>query len=198
MAHLANLEVQVPRAKNSVAGIGRKKTSPHSCYLRVGGSSSVYVVTLNWNLDPTKGKGHYCATEHDAKPCPGNTFSMKRTWGAIIDRDRNDPRQYCKHVKAALADTEAIAEAQEIRAQAFGTPEPAPVVVVPEPEPEPVIVAEVSEIETAKLRLAEIEAEGARVRDEIAAAERAECFAAVAALEKRFGYSLMREALKAA
>lgn len=196
MAHLRNLEVAVDYEKNRRVGTGRSKTSPHSCYLRVGGSRDVYSVTLNWNRDPKLGKGHFCATEHDGKPCPGNTFSMKKRWGAIIDRDRNAPHMYCKHVKGALADIEAIAEAQEIRAQAFGTvatPEP-----VIEPKPAPVVAVEPEQVKTAAERLAELDRERAELAEELAAEERAECFAAVAELEKRFGYSLVREALRAA
>ena len=117
-------------------------------------------------------------------------------FGPINRRDTRNSEAWCKHVQAALANTEALAEAQEITARTFGkaprvepTPEPAPVA-------EPVTVKAEPVSETAADRLRKLEAEAEALREEIRAEESAELRESVKALVDRFDYDRVREALR--
>ena len=117
MAHLENGQVEVDRDSNlSIYGpSGTRKRKATSSYLLVGGSSNTYKVTIS-----TAG-AHFC-NDHAGEPCKGNTFGKARKYGSVHKRDRNDAQQWCKHVSAALASPELIAEAQDLTASAFGAP----------------------------------------------------------------------------
>lgn len=178
MSHLRNGEVMVDMNRNEsqTGDAGTRKRSADSCYLVVGGSSDAYSVTVNFN------SGHFCKLDHSGDPCKGNLYGKKKKYGAVNVRDTRDPEQWCKHVKAALADTEAVAEAQEITARAFGKR-------TPEPTPEPVKVEG-----SARERLAALETEQTRLRNEIKKADAADLTAAIAELVKKYGYSAVADA----
>jgi hypothetical protein len=137
---------------------GRKKRSKDSLYLLVGGSSCAYDVTVNFET----ANGHWCQKETGER-CHGNGNGKARTYGIPSARDKHNPIHWCKHVQAALAATEALAEASDRTAKAFGlkaeriatkaaTPKPAPVA-----KPAPTVTA------SARDRLAAIEAEKAAI-----------------------------------
>jgi hypothetical protein len=134
---------------------GRKKRSEDSLYLLVGGSRDVYDVTVNFE---TK-NGHWCQTVAGSR-CHGNGNGKGQKYGPPQSRDKHNPIEWCKHVQAALAATEALAEASDRTAKAFGrkaeriaaTPKPAPVA-----KPAPTVTA------SARDRLAAIEAEKAAI-----------------------------------
>lgn len=115
MAQLNDREVQVDVDRNSSPkGNGGKVRSAESCYLLVGGSTSDYSVTINYST------GHFCTANHNPTDvCKGNTYSMAKKFGSIGERNTQDPNQWCKHIKAALDETEMIAEAQDITARTF-------------------------------------------------------------------------------
>jgi hypothetical protein len=116
MASLRDREVAVSDKNDKVMGpSGRKKRSADSFYLEVGGSSDSYNVTINFKSP----QGHWCEKFSGAR-CHGNGNGKSRTYGKPPARDKYDPKQWCKHVQAALADVEKLAEAQERTAVAFG------------------------------------------------------------------------------
>lgn len=181
MAHLRNGEVEVDRASNEskLGPSGTRKRAATSCYLLVGGSSNTYKVTIS-----TAG-GHFCV-DHAGAPCKGNLHGKGQKYGSVHNRDRNDARQWCKHVAAALADGEKIAEAQEITAAAFGAPKVKPVAPkAVEAKPAPVVA-------DAKVRLAELEVEAAKLRASVEIGDK------VAALVAEYGREAVAEAIKAA
>jgi hypothetical protein len=145
-------------------------------------------VTINFKT------GHFCTVD-GGSACKGNLHGKGQKWGSIGERNTRDPQQWCKHVQAALAAHELLAEAQEITAQAFGNPPKVQaqrkVTRVKDLAPQ---VAEKSAAE----RLAEIEAEASALRRSIAKERTAEAAAAVSALVAKFGYDEIREALREA
>lgn len=152
MADLRDREVAVSDKNDSRQGpSGRRVRSADSFYLEVGGSRDSYNVTVNFESK----NGHWCE-KFDGSRCHGNGNGKGQRYGPPQSRDKRDPDQWCKHVKAALADTEKLAEAQDRTARAFGAKaEPvAPKAV--EAKPAAVVVG-------AKVRLAEIEAEKAAI-----------------------------------
>lgn len=180
MAHLRDGEVEVDRDSNlSVKGpSGTRKRAATSCYLLVGGSSNTYKVTIS-----TAG-AHFCV-DHAGKPCKGNTFGKAQTYGSVHGRNREDARQWCKHVGAALASPELIAEAQDITAGAFGLKPKS------EPEPAPVTPPTLTPTGDARKRLAELDAERAALAASIAVES------GVRALVDEHGGDAVREALDA-
>jgi hypothetical protein len=161
---------------------GRKKRSEDSLYLLVGGSSCAYDVTVNFET----ANGHWCQKETGER-CHGNGNGKARTYGIPSARDKHNPIHWCKHVQAALAATEALAEASDRTAKAFGrkaeriaaTPKPAPVA-----KPAPTVTA------SARDRLAAIEAEAAAIRADVGGK--------VAALVAEFGPEAVKAAIEAA
>ena len=192
---LRNLEVAVDEERNSTTlGDARNAARPReeaSCYLLVGGSNDVYSVTMNYTEEAGKG-GHFCKIAHSGKPCPGNTFSLKKTHGAANQRDVHNPAQWCKHIKAAFAAPEMIAEAQDITARAFGR---TATVTIKEPVP---AFETVKAEPTARERLAEIEAEADALRETLKAEKAGELRDAVAALLETHEWDDIIEALNAA
>ncbi len=152
MADLRDREVAVSDKNDSRNGpSGRRARSADSFYLLVGGSSDVYDVTVNFDSK----NGHWCQTVAGSR-CHGNGNGKGRKYGPPQSRDKRNPIEWCKHVQAALADTEALAEAQERTAKAFGG------AVIVTPTPEPVAVAP-TVTASARERLAAIEAEKAAI-----------------------------------
>jgi hypothetical protein len=137
---------------------GRRARSADSFYLLVGGSSDIYDVTVNFDSK----NGHWCQTVAGAR-CHGNGNGKGRKYGPPQSRDKRNPIEWCKHVQAALADTEALAEAQDRTAKAFGRVADS-FKPKPEPKPEPVAPTVTA---NARERLAAIEAEKAAIVAEI-------------------------------
>jgi hypothetical protein len=161
---------------------GRRARSPQSFYLEVGGSRDIYNVTVNFESK----NGHWCE-KVTGERCHGNG-NGKRNYGPPQQRDKRDPNQWCKHVQAALADTEKLAEAQERTAAAFGNvAEP---VAKPEPTPEPVAPKAKPVTASARERLAAIDAEAAAIRAEVGGK--------VAALVAEYGPEAVKAAIEAA
>jgi phenylpyruvate tautomerase PptA (4-oxalocrotonate tautomerase family) len=157
MADLRDREVAVSEKNDSRTGpSGRRARSADSFYLLVGGSRDVYDVTVNFDSK----NGHWCQTVAGAR-CHGNGNGKGQKYGPPQQRDKRDPQQWCKHVQAALADTEALAEAQDRTAKAFGR-----VADSYKPKPEPKQVAP-TVTANARERLAAIEAEKAAIVAEI-------------------------------
>jgi hypothetical protein len=192
MADLRNNETMVGPKNDSVMGpAGTRKRSRDSLYMLVGGSSDVYDVTVNFE----SANGHWCQKESGAR-CHGNGNGKSRTYGKPSERDKRNPQHWCKHVKAALADVEGLAEAEERTARAFGEATTATVIVKParpafEEKAEPV-----KGEPTARERLAVVEAEHARLREEVEAEETAEIRDAISALVKRFDWSRVNDAIE--
>ena len=190
MADLRNNETMVgPKNDSRMGPSGKKARLRSSLYMLVGGSSDVYDVTVNF--DSTN--GHWCQKESGAR-CHGNGNGKSRTYGPPPQRDKRNPEHWCKHVKAALADVEGLAEAEERTARAFGESTTATVKVhAPKPafDNEPVKAEK-----TARERLAEIEAEADTLRETLAAEKAVELREAVAALLKRWDYYEIKDALK--
>ncbi len=116
MADLRNNEVAVSEKNDSAQGpSGKKRRMRSSLYLLVGGSSDVYDVTVNFEST----NGHWCQKESGAR-CHGNGNGKGQKYGPPQGRDKRNPVEWCKHVAAALADVEALAEAEERTAAAFG------------------------------------------------------------------------------
>ncbi len=178
MAQLGNGEVQVDRPRNESKNgdSGRRARSPKSAYLLVGGSSDTYSVTVNFAT------GHFCKKDGEkGAMCQGNMNGKARNYGHVSKRDTRNAVEWCKHVKAAMANTEALSEAQEITATTFGRKqEPAPVA-----PPVPVAVIDPA------IRLAEINTEMEALRGQIVAEK-------VAALFEEHGREAVLEAIKAA
>ena len=181
MAQLGNGEVLVDRPRNESRNgdSGRRARSPKSAYLLVGGSSDTYSVTVNFAT------GHFCKKDGGAN-CHGNMNGKARTYGHIGKRDTRNPVAWCKHVKAALANTEALAEAQEITANAFGQPKAI------ESKPEPVAAVPAKRVGKARERLAEIEAEAAALRVEVEVGDK------VSALVSDYGHAAVLAAIEKA
>jgi len=186
MADLRNGETCVDVTRNeSVKGdAGTRKRSANSAYLLAGGSSDIYSVTVNFET------GHFCKVD-GGEPCKGNLYGKKGKYGAINVRDTNEPQAWCKHVQAALANAEQIAEAQEITAQAFGK-KTATVVVKP-------AVPAFPETSSAADRLRELEAEKAALVAEIAVEEKSlELRDAIHDLVRDHGQAAVEAAVKVA
>jgi hypothetical protein len=133
---------------------GRRARSADSFYLEVGGSRDTYNVTVNFDSK----NGHWCETV-GGKRCHGNGNGKGQKYGPPQSRDKRNPVEWCKHVQAALADTEALAEAQDRTAKAFGRVADS-FKPKPEPKPEPVAPTVTA---SARERLAAIEAEKAEI-----------------------------------
>ena len=184
MADLRDREVAVSEKNDDRMGpSGRRARSAQSFYLLVGGSRDVYDVTVNFDSK----NGHWCQTVAGAR-CHGNGNGKGQKYGPPQQRDKRDANQWCKHVQAALADSEALAEAMDRTAKAFGQaakpvakPEPKPVA---KPEPTPTVTA------NARERLAAIEAEAAAIRADVGGK--------VAALVAEFGAEAVKAAIEAA
>jgi hypothetical protein len=136
---------------------GRKKRSEDSLYLLVGGSRDVYDVTVNFE---TK-NGHWCQTVAGSR-CHGNGNGKGQKYGPPQSRDKHNPIEWCKHVQAALAATEALAEASDRTAKAFGRKADRIAATVAKPVAKPAPVAP-SITASARERLAAIEAEKAAI-----------------------------------
>jgi hypothetical protein len=193
MASLRNNETAVSDKNDSAKGpSGTRARSRDSLYMLVGGSSDVYDVTVNFESK----NGHWCQKESGAR-CHGNGNGKGQKYGPPQGRDKHDPQQWCKHVKAALADVEGLAEAEERTARAFGE-RTATVTVKPAvpafDKPEPVKAEPVKS--DARERLAAIEAEAAKLREAIASEEQTgKLRKAVAALIAEHGAEAVRKAV---
>ncbi len=183
MADLRNNETAVSEKNDSAMGpSGRKRRMRSSLYMLVGGSSDVYEVTVNFESK----NGHWCQKESGAR-CHGNGNGKGQKYGPPQGRDKRDPQQWCKHVKAALADVEGLAEAEERTAAAFGE-RTATVTVKP-------AVPAFPETDTAADRLATLNAERDALLAEIAAEEQtAELREAIATLIEKHGAEAVRKA----
>ena len=185
MADLQNLEVMVDVDRNSSRfGDGGGKRMASTAFLLVGGTSQTYTVSMNFE----SGNAHWCKTESGAR-CQGNGNGKSRTYGKPPERDKHNPQHWCKHVKAALAATEKLAEAQEITARAFGKGSRVIPITVKAPVPA------FGRTQTASERLAALEAEALEIRAEIAAAENAEIREALTALVEKFSLNRIDNAL---
>ena len=185
MADLRDREVAVSDKNDSRMGpSGRRARSADSFYLEVGGSSDVYNVTINFDNK----NGHWCETVAGAR-CHGNGNGKGQRYGPPQSRNKRDAQQWCKHVQAALADVEALAEAQDRTAKAFGKVAES-YKPKPEPKPEPVAPKVVEPVvANARERLAEIEAEAAVLRSKVEVTEK------VVALVDEFGFEAVKAAL---
>ncbi len=184
MASLRDREVAVSDKNDSRQGpSGRRARSADSFYLEVGGSRDSYNVTINF-----VGKsGHWCE-KFDGARCHGNGNGKSRSYGPPPSRDKRDPVQWCKHVQAALANTEALAEAQERTARAFDRR-----VAINEPvAPKAVEAKPAAVVVDAKARLAALEAEADKLRASVEIGEK------IAALVNEYGFEAVAEAFKAA
>jgi hypothetical protein len=184
MADLRDREVAVSEKNDSRMGpSGRRARSADSFYLEVGGSRDTYNVTVNFDSK----NGHWCETVA-GKRCHGNGNGKGQKYGPPQSRDKRNPVEWCKHVQAALADTEALAEAQDRTAKAFGRVADS-YKPKPEPKPEPVEpVAITQTVSSARDRLAAIEVEAAAIRADVAGR--------VAALVSEFGSEAVAVALR--
>jgi hypothetical protein len=184
MADLRDREVAVSEKNDSRMGpSGTKARLATSFYLLVGGSSEAYDVTLNFE----SANGHWCQKESGPR-CHGNGNGKSRTYGKPSERDKHNPQHWCKHVSAAMAATEQLAEAMDRTAKAFGQaakPEPKPVA---KPTIEPVAITQT--VSSARDRLAAIEAEKAAIVADVAGR--------VAALVAEFGAEAVKAAIEAA
>lgn len=190
MADLRNGETLVGPKNDSAKGpSGKRARDRASLYMLVGGSSDIYDVTVNFESK----NGHWCQKESGAR-CHGNGNGKGQKYGPPQSRDKHDPNQWCKHVQAALADVEGLAEAEERTACAFG--EKARVVIKPAVEkPSPSGIAP-QPVQTARERLATLEAEAARLRESLKAEELSELRSVVKGLLDRFEYDEIVDALK--
>ena len=198
MADLRDREVAVSDKNDSRTGpSGRRARSASSFYLEVGGSADTYNVTVNFDSK----NGHWCETLAGAR-CHGNGNGKGQKYGPPQQRDKRDPNMWCKHVQAALADTEALGEAQDRTAKAFGR-----VADSFKPLPTEADVADKREFSKPvdnspsvkwaaktdpRARLAEIEAEAATLRATVEVGEK------VAALVAEYGPEAVKAALEAA
>jgi hypothetical protein len=183
MADLRNNEVAVSEKNDSAFGpSGKKRRMRSSLYLLVGGSSDVYDVTVNFESK----NGHWCQKESGAR-CHGNGNGKGQKYGPPQGRDKRNPVEWCKHVAAALADVEALAEAEDRTAAAFGE---RTIAVKVKPA-----VPAFPETDAAADRLAALNAERDALLAEIAAEEQtAELREAVAALIEKHGAEAVRKA----
>ncbi len=190
MADLSNGEtmVDVTRNESRNGDSGRRKRSENSAYLLAGGSRDTYSVTVNFET------GHFCKVDGGAN-CKGNMHGKGQKFGPINARDTRNSGAWCKHVQAVLANVEAVAEAQEITAQAFGKV-PATVTATVKP-PVAAFPETVKDEPTARERLATLEAEAAALRDSLKADELSELRTVVKGLLDRFEYDEIKDALKA-
>lgn len=160
MADLRDREVAVSEKNDSTMGpSGRRARSQDSFYLLVGGSSDVYDVTVNFESK----NGHWCQTVAGSR-CHGNGNGKGRKYGPPQSRDKRNPVEWCKHVQAALAATEALAEAMDRTVKAFGfnTVKTIEAVATVEEIAKPAPVAP-TVTASARERLAAIEAEKAAI-----------------------------------
>jgi hypothetical protein len=192
MADLRDRETMVgPKNDSKMGPSGTRARSRDSLYMLVGGSSDVYDVTVNFE---TK-NGHWCQTEA-GKRCHGNGNGKGQKYGPPQQRDKHNPIEWCKHVQAALADVEGLAEAAERTAIAFGG---APRKV--EPTPEPVTVTVKPPVpafggESAADRLSKLEGEAETLREQIRAEEGAELRESLSALMGKFGIERVEEMVR--
>ena len=194
MADLRDREVAVSEKNDSRMGpSGRRARSADSFYLEVGGSRDTYNVTVNFDSK----NGHWCETLA-GKRCHGNGNGKGQKYGAPQGRDKRDPQQWCKHVQAALADTEALAEAQERTARAFGAVAVRKVREVEAPAPAPAPAKVVAPAVAAVDRLAALEVEAEALRAKIRADKSGELRAAVHALVEEYGLTEVIDAARAA
>jgi hypothetical protein len=190
MADLRNNEVAVNYDKNesTMGPSGRRKRSSDSAYLLVGGSSDVYDVTINF----VGSGGHWCAKENGGPFCFGNNGKGKNgKYGPPNQRDTRDPLAWCKHVKAAMAASEQLAEAQEITAQAFGKAVPRTVKMVVKPA-KPAFEAPVTPRETSIKRLLEIEGRAKSLRERFIREDPTGLRASIASLIETHGEEAVR------
>ena len=183
MADLRDREVAVSDKNDTRMGpSGRRARSADSFYLEVGGSRDTYNVTVNFESK----NGHWCETL-DGKRCHGNGNGKGQKYGPPQGRDKRNPVEWCKHVSAALADTEALAEAQERTAIAFGK--------APRKAEASAPVVEAPADTGAADRLTALNAEREALLAEIAAEEQiAELRTAIAALIEKHGAEAVRTA----
>jgi hypothetical protein len=170
MASLRNNETAVSDKNDSAKGpSGTRARSRTSLYMLVGGSSDVYDVTVNFE---TK-NGHWCQKESGAR-CHGNGNGKGQKYGPPQGRDKRNPVEWCKHVAAALADVEALAEAEDRTAAAFGEGRTATVTVKPAVPafPETDAAADRLAALNVRARLATLEAEKAAIVAALASEER--------------------------
>lgn len=193
MAHLRDGEVAVSDKNDSRNGpSGKKARNRHSAYLEVGGSRDAYNVTINFE---TK-NGHWCE-KVTGERCHGNGNGKGQKYGPPQQRDKRDPQQWCKHVKAGLADTDALAEAMDRTAAAFkpiakAIPSEADIADKREFS-EPVSVpVPAKRIDAARERLAAIEAEAAALRVDLEIGEK------VSALVSDYGHAAVLAAIEKA
>ena len=191
MADLRDREVAVSDKNDSTFGpSGKRKRSEDSLFLLVGGSKDVYDVTVNFE---TK-NGHWCQTL-EGNRCHGNGNGKGQKYGPPQGRDKHDPNQWCKHVKAALAATECLSEASDRTAVAFGH-KPGKITV--EVIAKPAVPAFEAPATDARARLAALEAEQNKLREEIANEEKGNALReAVAALIAEHGKAAVKEAVAA-
>ncbi len=159
---------------------GRRARSAQSFYLEVGGSKDTYNVTVNFDSK----NGHWCETLGGAR-CHGNGNGKGQKYGSPQSRDKRNPIEWCKHVQAALADVEALGEAQDRTAKAFGR-----VAESFKPKAEPVAPKADPVVANARERLAAIDAEAAAIRADVGGK--------VAALVAEYGPEAVKAALEAA
>lgn len=190
MADLRNGETMVgPKNDSRMGPSGKKARMRTSLYMLVGGSSDIYDVTVNFESK----NGHWCQKESGAR-CHGNGNGKGQKYGPPQQRDKHNPQHWCKHVQAAMADVEGLAEAEERTAKAFG--ERATVTIKPavpafEEKAEPVKAEE-----PAPDRLATLKAERDALIAEIAREEQTgKLRKAVAALIEEHGAEAVRKAV---
>lgn len=194
MADLRDGEVAVSEKNDSATGpSGRRARSASSFYLLVGGSRDVYDVTVNFDSK----NGHWCQKESGDR-CHGNGNGKGRKYGPPQGRDKRNPQEWCKHVQAALANTEALAEAQERTARAFGRGNPLPLVQTAEGHRVRPVAAPGSLAADARQRLADLEGEAFTLRQEIEADKAGELRKALAALVADHGFEAVNDAARAA
>ncbi len=185
MADLRDREVAVSDKNDSRTGpSGRRARSAQSFYLEVGGSRDTYNVTINFD----SANGHWCETVAGNR-CHGNGNGKGQKYGPPQKRDKRNPEEWCKHVQAALADTEALGEAQDRTAKAFGKVAES---YKPKPEPKPTPELYSPAADTARTRLAELDAEAAALRATVEINDK------VAALIGEYGADAVKAAIKAA
>ena len=187
MADLSNGETMVgPKNDSKMGPSGKKARLRTSLYMLVGGSSDVYDVTVNFEST----NGHWCQKESGAR-CHGNGNGKGQKFGPPSGRDKHDPNHWCKHVKAAMADVEGLAEAEERTAVAFGERARTATVTV-----KPAVPAFEAPQDDARARLAALEAEKATLLASIEAEEQTgKLRKAVASLIAEHGAEAVRKAV---
>ncbi len=62
----------------------------------VRGTKNMYAVSLS-------DAGHTCRNRETDETCPGNALGKRQEFGPIVSRDPQEPVEWCKHVRFALA-----------------------------------------------------------------------------------------------